>query len=60
MPKGKTTNKNFVTSMTKILKDSEMDKKSIKRHNFKTQTLINIVKNYKEQKYFKWYNYKEF
>ena len=45
MPKGKTTNKNFVTSMTKILKDFEMDKKSIKRHYFQTQTLINIVKN---------------
>ena len=53
MPKGKTTNKNFITSMTKILKDSELDKKNIKRHDFKTQTLINIVKNYKEQKYFK-------
>ena len=60
MLKGKTTNKTFVTSMTKILEDSELDKNSIKRHDFKTQTLINIAKNYKEQKDCKWYNYKEF
>ena len=59
MPKGKTTSKTFVTSITKILKDTELDKNSIKRHDFKTQTLIN-AKNYKELKDFKWYNYKEF
>ena len=43
--------------MTKILKDMKLDKNSIKRHDFKTQTLINIAKNYKEPKDFKWYNY---
>jgi len=46
--------------MTKILKGSELYKNSIKRHDFKTQTLINIAKNYKEKKDFKWYNDKEF
>ena len=52
--------KYFVISMTKILKGSELYKNSIKRHDFKTQTLINIAKNYKEKKDFKWYNDKEF
>ena len=56
----KPASKTFITSMTKILKDSELDKNSIKRHDFKTQTLINIAKNNKEPKDFKWYNYKEF
>lgn len=39
--------------MTKVLKDSDLDKNSIKKHDFKTRTLINIAKNYKEPKDFK-------
>ena len=53
IPKGKTS-KIFVSSMTKILKDTELDKNNIKRHDFKMWTLINIAKNYKEPKDFKW------
>lgn len=49
MPKGKTTSKTFVTAMIKIIKDSELDKNSIKWHDFKTQTLINIEKIIKNQ-----------
>ena len=39
--------------MMKILKDSELDRNSIKSYDFKTQTLINIAKNFKEQRDFR-------
>ena len=46
--------------MTKILKDCDLEKNNIKRHDYKTQTLINIANNYKETKDFKWFNFNEF
>ena len=46
--------------MTKILKDCDLEKNNIKRHDYKTQTLINIANNYKEAKDFKWFNFNEF
>jgi len=36
--------------MTKILKDCELEKNNIKRHDYKAQTLINISKNYKDER----------
>ena len=46
--------------MTKILKVCDLEKNNIKRHDYKTQTLINIANNYKETKDFKWFNFNEF
>ena len=60
LPKGKTTSKTFISAMTKILKDCDLEKNNIKRHDYKTQTLINIANNYKEVKDFKWFNFNEF
>ena len=60
LTKGKTTSKTFISAMTKILKDCDLEKNNIKRHDYKTQTLINIANNYKETKDFKWFNFNEF
>ena len=35
--------------MTKILKDCDLEKNNIKRHDYKTQTLINIDKKFKKK-----------
>ena len=60
MPKGKTSSKIFRNINDKNFKRFWIRENSIKRHDFKTQNLINIAKNYKETKDFKWCNYKVF
>ena len=60
LTKGKTTSKTFISAMTKILKDCDLEKNNIKRHDYKTQTLINIANNYKETKDLKCFNFNEF
>ena len=60
LPKGKTTSKGFILSMSKILKEYELPKICIKRHDYKTRTLINIANDYNEGKKFRWYNYSEY
>lgn len=58
--KGKITSKTINTAMTKILKDCDLEKNNIKRHDYKTQTLIYISNNFKEAKGLKWFNFNGF
>ena len=60
LPKGQTTCKGFVLSMSKILKEYKLPKDCFKRHDFKTRTLINIANNYNKGDKFKWVNYNEY
>ena len=44
-----------------ILEDSELEKKEIKRHDFKIQTVIKIAQNYNNNNIkFKWMLYEDF
>ena len=44
-----------------ILEDSELEKKEIKRHDFKIQTVIKIAQNYNNNNIkFKWMSYEDF
>ena len=63
LPKGPITSKSFYISIINILKDSVLNKNAIKRHDYKTKTLINISKSYNDEGKivnYKWYTYKEF
>lgn len=60
MPKGSTTSKGFIISLINIFKDSELKKKEIINHDYKTQTIIKIAKEYNIKKIFNWISYEEF
>jgi len=63
LPKVPITSKSFYISIINILKDSVLNKNSIKRQYYKTKTLINISKSYNEEEEmvnYKWYTYKDF
>ena len=49
LPKGLITSKSFYISIINILKDSVLNKNAIKRHEYKTKTLINISKSYNNE-----------
>ena len=61
IPKGKTTSKGFVLAMNNILKDISLLKNDIKRHDFKTRTLIEISNKYNNNnKEFNWFKYQDY
>ena len=43
-----------------IIKDSELLKSEIKRHDYKTQTIIKIADEYNRKENFRWIGYDEF
>jgi len=43
-----------------IIKDSELLKSEIKRHDYKTQTIIKIADGYNKEENFRWIGYDEF
>ena len=52
LPKGKTTSKGFILAIKNIIKDSELVKNEIKRHDYKTQTLIKLANGYNKKEEF--------
>jgi len=51
----------FIYSISNILKENILNKTSIKRHNYKTNTLKSIADRCNESfEIFKWYSHKEF
>ena len=60
LPKGITTKKGFLLCMNKILKNLELKKNEIKRHDYKTKVLIYIAKKINGGDKFKWYSYNDF
>ena len=61
LPRGPITAKGFINAMTNVLKDNVLQKNSIKRHDYKTKTILCFAEKYNESNIkFKWYNYKEF
>ena len=61
LPRGPITSKGFINAMTNILKDNVLLKNSIKRHDYKTKTILLLAEKYNASNVeFKWYNYKEF
>ena len=61
IPRGPITAKSFIISMANIIKDSTLIKSNIKRHDYKTKTLISLADKYNNSSIdFKWYSYKEF
>ena len=49
LPKGPITSKRFYISIINILKDSVLNKNSIKRHDYKIKLLINISNSHSDE-----------
>ena len=60
MPKGRTTSKGFIFAIKNIIKDSELLKSEINRHDYKTQTIIILANEFNKEGKFRWIGYDEF